>query len=363
MRPALAAGRPVVSDRSVYSTLAYQGYGRGLDLDELRRINDWAIGGLWPDRVVLLDAPTDVLAGAHPRPRPRPLRAGRRRLPRPRRRRLPRDGRRRPGALDGRRRRRRRRHGGRAACAPRYDELGVGVTSVWDDVVGQPAAVAAARRGRRRRRCTPTCFVGPSGSTKHEAARAFAALLLAGVDDPAAATPAWRCAAEHPDVHEVERAGPAISADQADEIVQLDVAGPGRGRAQGPRPPRVPPARPPRPRRRLLKIDRGAAAVDDVRRPRRLRAAGAGHDRLALRADRLPRHPRRRDRGPAASPRASTPTIVARRVAAAGGDLDRARILAADPALVERRRAFAGAAARLDGTGATVVRPSTSCWR
>jgi dTMP kinase len=62
VRPALAAGRPVVSDRSVYSTLAYQGYGRRLDLAELRRINDWAIGGLWPSLVVLLDAPADVLA-------------------------------------------------------------------------------------------------------------------------------------------------------------------------------------------------------------------------------------------------------------------------------------------------------------
>ena len=62
VRPALAAGRTVVSDRSVYSTLAYQGYGRQLDLAELRRINDWAIGGLWPGLVVLLDSPADVLA-------------------------------------------------------------------------------------------------------------------------------------------------------------------------------------------------------------------------------------------------------------------------------------------------------------
>ena len=62
VRPALAAGRLVVSDRSVHSTLAYQGYGRGLDLAELRRINDWAIDGLWPERVILLDAPTRVLA-------------------------------------------------------------------------------------------------------------------------------------------------------------------------------------------------------------------------------------------------------------------------------------------------------------
>ena len=62
VRPTLAAGRAVVSDRSVYSTLAYQGYGRGLDLAELRTVNDWAIGGLWPSRVILLDAPVDVLA-------------------------------------------------------------------------------------------------------------------------------------------------------------------------------------------------------------------------------------------------------------------------------------------------------------
>jgi dTMP kinase len=61
VRPALAAGRRVVSDRSVYSTLAYQGYGRGLDLAELRHINDWAIEGLWPDRVILLDAPIEAL--------------------------------------------------------------------------------------------------------------------------------------------------------------------------------------------------------------------------------------------------------------------------------------------------------------
>ena len=59
--PALAAGRHVVSDRSVHSSLAYQGYGRGLDLAELHRINEWAIGGRWPDLVVLIDVPVDVL--------------------------------------------------------------------------------------------------------------------------------------------------------------------------------------------------------------------------------------------------------------------------------------------------------------
>lgn len=62
VRPALASGRLVVSDRSVYSTLAYQGYGRGLPLGDLRAINEWAIGDTWPDVVVLLRVPPHVSA-------------------------------------------------------------------------------------------------------------------------------------------------------------------------------------------------------------------------------------------------------------------------------------------------------------
>lgn len=52
--PALESGRHVVSDRSVYSSLAYQGYGRQLDLDQLRRFNDFAIASRWPDLVIYL---------------------------------------------------------------------------------------------------------------------------------------------------------------------------------------------------------------------------------------------------------------------------------------------------------------------
>ena len=46
----------------MYSTLAYQGYGRGLPIDEVRRINEWAMGEIWPDLVVLLTVPPDVTA-------------------------------------------------------------------------------------------------------------------------------------------------------------------------------------------------------------------------------------------------------------------------------------------------------------
>ncbi|MGH9178167.1 MAG: dTMP kinase [Acidimicrobiales bacterium] len=57
--PALAEGRDVVTDRFSHSSLAYQGHGRGLPLEEVRSLSDWATGGLWPDVVVLLDLPAD----------------------------------------------------------------------------------------------------------------------------------------------------------------------------------------------------------------------------------------------------------------------------------------------------------------
>ncbi len=54
VRPALEAGKWVITDRSAYSSLAYQAIGRDLGLEDVRRLNDIAIGGLWPGRVVLL---------------------------------------------------------------------------------------------------------------------------------------------------------------------------------------------------------------------------------------------------------------------------------------------------------------------
>lgn len=62
IRPALAAGRDVVTDRFVGSSLAYQGHGRGLDVDEVARLSAWATGGIEADLVVLLDVPDEVAA-------------------------------------------------------------------------------------------------------------------------------------------------------------------------------------------------------------------------------------------------------------------------------------------------------------
>jgi dTMP kinase len=62
IRPALDEGRWVVTDRFSASTLAYQGYGRGLDLDELALLIGWATGGLSPDLTVLVDVPVGEAA-------------------------------------------------------------------------------------------------------------------------------------------------------------------------------------------------------------------------------------------------------------------------------------------------------------
>ena len=55
VRPALASGAVVLCDRFADSTVAYQGYGRGMDPELLHRLNAVAVDGLWPELTILLD--------------------------------------------------------------------------------------------------------------------------------------------------------------------------------------------------------------------------------------------------------------------------------------------------------------------
>ena len=61
IRPTLEAGGIVLCDRFHDSTLAYQGYGRGLDLELIRQLNHTATGGLMPHQTFWLDGPVEVL--------------------------------------------------------------------------------------------------------------------------------------------------------------------------------------------------------------------------------------------------------------------------------------------------------------
>jgi dTMP kinase len=62
IEPALAAGKDVVTDRYVPSSLAYQGYGRGLDVEQLWRLSTEFAGAVQADLVVLLDIPASIAA-------------------------------------------------------------------------------------------------------------------------------------------------------------------------------------------------------------------------------------------------------------------------------------------------------------
>ncbi len=224
--------------------------------------------------------------------------------------------------------------------------------SVWDGVIGQPRAVDQLTRAA----AAPVhayLFVGPAGSTKHEAARAFAALLLTGHDDPESRDARLALAGEHPDVREVERTGARISKDQVTEIIRNASLAPTEGsrkimllhefhllEAEG--------------AARLLKTieEPPASAIfivlaDQV--PPELVTVASRCVRIEF----------------ASIPDSSIRDVliaegataeVAQQVAtAAGGNLTRARVLATDPGLMARREAFASVPGRLDGTGSNVV--------
>jgi dTMP kinase len=60
IEPSLAQGIWVVSDRFADSTLAYQGYGRGLALEDLATLHRFALGSFAPDLTVILDLPAEI---------------------------------------------------------------------------------------------------------------------------------------------------------------------------------------------------------------------------------------------------------------------------------------------------------------
>ncbi len=225
-------------------------------------------------------------------------------------------------------------------------------SSLWDSVVGQSVAVDRLVRAA----AAPVhayLFVGPSGSTKMQAARAFAALLL-GSGAPSERDAELVLRGEHPDVSEITRAGPFITALQARDIAYRASLAP-------------------------VESDHKVMILDEFHL---VRPEGAGillktieepppsttfliladfvpHDLITI-SSRCARidfraigHADIADRLRAEGVDDDDAEVAA---SAAGGSIERARVLASDPELAERRQAFADVPRQIDGTGATAMR-------
>ncbi|MEZ5298989.1 MAG: hypothetical protein R2697_22720, partial [Ilumatobacteraceae bacterium] len=210
--------------------------------------------------------------------------------------------------------------------------------TVWDGVVGQPGAVGLLRRAAEQP-VHAYLFVGPAGSTKKEAARAFAARLLTGSDDPTTRDADLVLRGEHPDVREIERSGARISFPQAREIARLASLAP----SESDRKVMI------LDEFHLLNPDGAALLLKTIEEPPPsttflILADVIPHDLITI-SSRCARIDFRviTDGDVAAQLVADghDPEAAAVAAKAAAGNLDRARVLAADPSLVERRRAFA----------------------
>lgn len=227
-------------------------------------------------------------------------------------------------------------------------------SSVWDDVVGQPTAVRQLRDAAARGPVHAYLFVGPTGSTKLQAARAFAAQVMSGGDDADQRDARLVLGGMHPDVREVRRTGAAISAEQAREIVRVSSLAPTEGD------------------RKVLILDEfhllrpeGAALLlKTIEEPPAstlfvILADFVPSDLITI-SSRCVRIDFRSIDTDLITERLVAegvdPTAATTAATAALGDLDRARVLANDPQLAARRAAFAHAPHQLNGTGAVAVR-------
>ncbi len=271
IEPALAAGDIVLTDRYVDSSLAYQGAGRDLTVEDVRRLSRWATGGLTPDLTVLLDVPAEVgLSRASRRSAADRLeresiefhervRAAYRGLAESAPARyLVLDARTPPEEQAAEIRatvdrlmsdERSPRSSGSAGRRPGGPDMTAVVTSVWDDLIGQADTVAVLRaaadaaaataEGRPAQPGAMThawLFTGPAGSGRSVAARALAAALQCTTADDLGCGHCSAChtvrAGSHPDVRLVVPEGLSISVGEMRALVASASRRPSLGRWQ-----------------------------------------------------------------------------------------------------------------------------------
>lgn len=225
--------------------------------------------------------------------------------------------------------------------------------SVWDAVHGNQRAVSRLAAAA----VAPVhayLFVGPPGSTKDVAARAFAALMIGGVDDVDGRDARLALSGEHPDVREVYRVGASIAAPQVTEIIRNASMAPVESDRQVMILHEF----------HLLDASGAARLLKTLEEPPAATVFVVLADHVSTDLVTIASRCVRIDF--ASVPEAEIVAVLtaegidseaaASAASAAGGDIDRARLLAADPALAQRRAAFAAVPRRLDGTGSVAVK-------
>lgn len=227
-----------------------------------------------------------------------------------------------------------------------------GAPDLWEEVVGQEAAVAQLRAAVE----SPVhayLLVGPPGSGRRAAARAFAADLLTRGLDPEQVERGRRLVAmeAHPSLTVVERVGQAISAEEAREVVRVANMAPPEGEVQV-----------------LMLLDvhllreAGPILLKSVEEPPPGTIFVLVSEELPVELATIESRCVRIDLNPVPAERI-VDRLVAEGVdrecaelaaASAGGDLARARLLARDDHLAARRELWSSAPDRLDGTGAAI---------
>lgn len=228
-----------------------------------------------------------------------------------------------------------------------------GVSDLYGAVIGQPRAVQALQAAAK----SPVhayLFVGPQGTGKRSAAKAFAAQLLCEEGGcGSCATCAHALAGQHPDLHIVERSGASIRTEALREVVRKAHTSPTEAA-----------------RKVLLLVD--FHLLTDAQYPIILKTLEEPPPTavLIVTAEHLPEHlvtiaSRCVEVGfaPAPDPVIADALVaegidreLADRIAvAAAGRIDRARLLASDPGFAARQEAWMSVAHRLDGTGATAA--------
>ncbi len=225
---------------------------------------------------------------------------------------------------------------------------------MWDDVVGQKHAIGQLIAAAEAGPVHAYLFVGPPGSTKWQAARAFAARVISGGDDPEQRDARLALVGEHPDVREVRRTGASILRDQAREIVRVSSLAPTESS------------------RKVLILDdfhllspEGAAVMlKTIEEPPAstmfiVCADFVPHELITI-SSRCARIDFRAIADGVIAARLLTegvgPVEAQAASKAALGDLDRARLLATDPGLADRRKAFLAVSKTVDGSGAVAMR-------